>query len=160
MMSRILRVCVPRTSFGRWVVRVAKLLTLMLVAYLGVIVGFESLVGIMGRRQAEHGLEPGDDWIVITTTDASGSARDTVVAGWESGGRLYVAANHWPRAWYRRALENPDVSVARGGELQRYRAVALDGAERARIAREYALPLAVRALTGFPPRAFLRLDPR
>jgi hypothetical protein len=138
-----------------------QLLAFALAAYLGVIAGFECLVGVLGKRQAERGLEPGEDWIVITTTDSGGSPRDTVVAGFESGGRLYAAANHWPRAWYRRALARPEVEVARGGaEKQPYRALPLAGEERDRIAREYALPFAIRLLTGFPPRAFLRLDPR
>ncbi|HEU4429457.1 MAG TPA: nitroreductase/quinone reductase family protein [Myxococcota bacterium] len=140
--------------------KAVKLLAIALVAYLGVVVGFESLVAFMGRRQAEAGLEPGDEWIVITTTDANGSAKDTVVAGWESGGRLYVAANHWPRAWYRRAIAQPEVEIARGGRRSARRAVRVEGEERERVAREYGLPLAIRALTGFPPRAFLRLDPR
>lgn len=138
-----------------------KWLAIGLAAYLGVVVGFESFVGIVGKRQAEHRDLAGDQpWIVITTRDAAGGANDTVVAGWESGGQLYVAANHWPRAWYRRALEHPDVDVTRADGTRAYRAVALDGAERERIAGEYALPLALRFLTGFPPRAFLRLDPR
>jgi hypothetical protein len=38
-------------------------------------------------------------------------------------GRLFVAANHWPRAWYDRALENPNVSVTRNGEATDGRAL-------------------------------------
>jgi hypothetical protein len=38
--------------------------------------------------------------------------------------------------------------------------VPISGEERDRVARVYSLPFAARLLTGFPPRAFLRLDPR
>ena len=137
-----------------------KRLAIALAAYLGIIIAFESLVGFMGRRQAENGVGPGEDWIVLTTSDRDGSTKDTVVAGWESDGKLYVAANHWPRAWYERALAIPDLEVTRSGERKAVRAVPIEGDERDRLTREYALPLAIRVLTGFPPRAFLRLDPR
>ena len=136
-----------------------KWIAILLAAYVGLVVAFESLVVIMGRNQAARGLQPGEDWLVITTTDAEGST-DTVVAGVESGGQLYVAANHWPHAWYARAIENPEVEITRGGERLAHRAVPVTGEERVRIARDYALPWAVRFLTGFPPRYFLRLNPR
>jgi F420H(2)-dependent quinone reductase len=137
-----------------------KLLATLLGAYLGLVVAFECLVGFMGHRQASRGLEPGESWLVITTTDADGAARDTVIAGVESGGQLYVAANHWPRAWYDRAVESPDVEIVRGGEATARRAVVVVGEERVRVARDYELPWVLRFLTGFPPRSFLRLDPR
>jgi hypothetical protein len=137
-----------------------KRVALALAIYVGIVVAFEALVGFMGMRQAERGVEAGEQWLVITTTAGDGSAKSTVVAGVESAGQLYVAANHWPRAWYRRALEHPDVEVARGGERAGYRAVPVTGAERDRIAAAYRLPWAIRLLTGFPPRSFLRLDPR
>src|SRR5262245_15022607 len=136
-----------------------KLLAILIGAYLGLVVAFESLVVTMGRNQAARGLQPGEDWIVITTTDQDGST-DTVIACVESGGQLYVAANHWPRGWHTRAIENPEVEITRDGERRAYRAVAVAGEERDRIARDYALPWAIRFLTGFPPRSFLRLDPR
>jgi hypothetical protein len=140
--------------------RVIKLLAITLGAYLALVVAFESLVGAMGQRQADRGLQPGEKWLVITTTDADGTTKDTVVAGVESAGQLYVSANHWPRAWYNRTVKNPDVEITRGGEKSARRAVPMNGEERARIARDYELPWVIRFLTGFPPRAFLRLDPR
>jgi hypothetical protein len=136
-----------------------KLLAIVLAAYLGIVVAFECLVVTIGKRQADRGLQPDEDWLVITTTDAEGS-RDTVVAGVESGGRLYAAANHWPRSWHKRAIENPDVEITRAGEKAAYRAVPVTGEERVAIEKDYSLPLAIRLLTGFPPRSFLRLDPR
>ena len=134
-------------------------IAILLGTYLGVVLAFELLVVTMGARQASRGVQPGEDWIVITTSNANGSA-EVVVAGVESDGHLYVCANHWPRGWYRRVVENPDVDVTRAGERLAYRAVPVTGAERERIARDYPLPFAIRFLTGFPPRSFLRLDRR
>lgn len=126
--------------------------------YLGVVVAVESLVGYMGRRHALRGVQAGETWLQITAT-VEGEDRSVVVAGVESAGRTYVAANHWPRAWYRRVVENPDVRVTVQGRQAAFRAVPVSGDERSRVEREYRLPLIVRILTGFPPRAFLRLDP-
>ncbi len=137
-----------------------KLLGITLGAYVGLVVAFECFVGFMGQRDASRGVEPGEGWVVITTTDADGTAKETVIAGVENAGQLYVSANHWPRAWYNRAIENPDVEIVLGGETTARRAVAVAGEERARIAQDYELPWVLRFLTGFPPRSFLRLDPR
>jgi hypothetical protein len=41
-----------------------------------------------------------------------------------------------------------------------YLAVPVTGAENDRLQREHAHPVFFRILTGFPPRYFLRLDPR
>jgi hypothetical protein len=135
------------------------LLAIVLPVYLGIVVAFEAMVVTMGRRQAARGVQPGEQWVVITTTDAEGS-RDAVVAGVESDGHLYVSANHWPRAWYKRVVEHPDVELTRAGERAAYRAVPVVGDERIRVVRDYSLPWVIRVLTGFPPRSFLRLDPR
>ncbi|MGH9884855.1 MAG: nitroreductase/quinone reductase family protein [bacterium] len=137
-----------------------KWLAIALVAYVGLVVAFEGLVGFMGKRQAERGVQPGEQWIVITTTDTAGATHDTVIAGVERDGQLYVSANHWPRGWYTRAVAHPDVEVARGPEKKPYRAVPLEGEDRTRIAAQYELPWFIRFLTGFPPRSFLHLDPR
>jgi len=54
--------------------------------YVGLVVVFESLLGI---------VQPASDGtLVITTMDADGTAHERVVSRIESGGRLYVAANH------------------------------------------------------------------
>lgn len=137
-----------------------KWTAIVLGAYVALVVAVECLVGFMGGRHAGRGVQPDENWLVITTTDADGRTRDTVVAGVESGGQLYVASNHWLRGWYDRAVGNPDVEIARGGEKAAYRAVPVSGAERVRIERDYQLPWLLRLLTGFPPRSFLRLDPR
>jgi hypothetical protein len=77
-----------------------------------------------------------------------------------SDGHLYVAANHWPRAWYDRASKNPQVQVTLDGKRGDYTAVPVTGAEHDRVERENSLGLVFRILTGFPPRYFVRLDPR
>jgi hypothetical protein len=136
-----------------------ELLAIVLAVYLGLVVAVECLVVTLGKMQAARGVQPGEDWLVITTTDAEGN-KDVVVAGVESGGHLYAAANHWPRSWYKRVIENPDVEITRAGERAPYRAVPVVDDERIRIAGDYSLPWVVRLLTGFPPRSFLRLDPR
>jgi hypothetical protein len=78
----------------------------------------------------------------------------------ESGGELYVAANHWPRAWYDRALENPEVQATIDGQQRNFRAVPVAGSEHDRVEADNGLGLGFRILTGFPPRYFLRLTPR
>lgn len=132
--------------------RVLKFLAIALCVYVGIVVAFESLIGF---------FQPANEsTLVITTTDGEGNASDRVLARLDSGGRLYVAANHWPRRWYTNALENPDVEVSLEGAKQPYRAAAATDAEADRLNEEHGAPLAFRVLTGFPPRKFVRLDPR
>ena len=134
-------------------------LAIALGIYAGIVVSFETLVVVMGKRQAARGLQPDEKWLMISTTDAHGK-NDTVVAGVESAEHLYVSTNHWPRGWYNRAIQNPDVEITRAGERKPYRAVPVSGEELVRVAQDYHLPWIIRVLTGFPPRHYLRLDPR
>jgi len=129
-----------------------KILAIVLVAYVAIVAVFESLLGYMQPTQGST--------LVITTFDSGGAPHDRVVARLEADGKLYVAANHWPRAWYRRALANPDVKVTTGGQTRDYRAVPVTGEEHDRVAAQNKLPIFFRILTGFPPRYFVRLDPR
>lgn len=128
-----------------------KILTVILI-YVAIVVAFESSIGFFQPA-------PGST-LVITTFDADGTAHDRVVSRLESDGKLYVAANHWPRAWYRRALANPEVRITVDGAKADHRAVPVTGTEHDRVAADNPLPVAFRILTGFPPRYFLRLDPR
>jgi len=131
--------------------KAAKWIAILLAAYVGVVVAFESLIGF---------FQPADEsTLVITTTDGDG-AHDRVVSRLESDGKLYVAANHWPRAWYERAIADPEVDATVADETRGYRAVPVTGDEHDRIGRQHGLPFVFRVLTGFPPRRFLRLDPR
>ena len=138
--------------------KAVKIIGVLVVIYIAIVVLFESLLGYF-QPQAE-------DTLVITTFDAAGQAagetakgRDRVLSALDSGGKLYVAVNHWPRAWYRRALANPQVRVTRARETWSCVAVPVTGDERTRVAAEHAIPIPLRFLMGFAPRRFLRLDP-
>jgi hypothetical protein len=129
-----------------------KIIAIVLLVYLGIVVAFETSIGIL---QPSSGAT-----LVITTFDAGGAPHERVVSRLESDGHLYVAANHWPRAWYKRALANPDVQATVDGQKRDYRAVPVTGAEHDRADGAHSLPFVFRIVTGFPPRYLLRLDPR
>jgi hypothetical protein len=129
-----------------------KIVLIIAVIYVGIVTVFESLIGY---------IQPaGGSTLVITTADADGKTHDRVVSRLDTGGHIYVAANHWPRAWYRRALKNPDVTASVDGEKRDYRAVPVTGEEHERVDSEHPRGAMFRFLTGSPPRYFLRLDPR
>ena len=128
-----------------------KRIALLVLIYIGIIATFESLLGYFQPS--------GRSTLVITTADEDGTKHDRVLARLESNGQLFVAVNHWPRAWYGRALENPSVQVAVNGVTGAYMAVPVSDEEHDRVNREHSLGIVFRILTGFPPRYFLRLDP-
>ncbi len=123
----------------------------VLLVYVGLVVAFESMLGY---------FQPGgQETLVITTYNDAGAAHDRVVARLSSNAQLYVAVNHWPRAWYRQARDNAEVQVDLGAGPQDYRAILVDGAEAERVDADNPLGAGFRFLTGFPPRYFFRLDP-
>jgi len=132
--------------------KLVKVAVILFLVWVGIVAAFESLIGFF---QPSAGST-----LVITTFAADGTGHDRVVSRLESDGQLYVAANHWPRAWYRRALANPDVHATIEGKQGDYRAVPVTGEEHDRVDAANRLGLVFRILTGFPPRYFLRLDPR
>ncbi len=129
-----------------------KIVATVILIYVGIVVAFETLIGYFQPTAGST--------LVITTFEGDGTPHDRVVSGLESDGQLYVAANHWPRAWYDRALENPEVHVTLDGEKSDYRAVPVTGEEHDRVDSKNSLGVVFRILTGFPPRHFVRLDPR
>jgi hypothetical protein len=129
-----------------------KIAATVILVYLGIVVAFESLIGYFQPTAGST--------LVITSFDADGTPHDRVVSRLESGGQLYVAANHWPRAWYERALQNPEVQASLDGQKADYRAVFVTSVEHDRVDSDNRLGVIFRILTGFPPRYFLRLDPR
>jgi hypothetical protein len=129
-----------------------KIIAIAALVYVAIVVAFESSLGVLQPTAGST--------LVITTFDKDGTPHERVVSRLESDGHLYVAANHWPRAWYHRALQNPEVQATVDGEKHAYRAVAVTGAEHDRVESEHKHGLGFRILTGFPPRYFLRLDPR
>ena len=124
----------------------------MVLVYVGIVAIFESLLGYYQPTPQSS--------IVITTTDADGTTHDRVVARLESNGQVYVAANHWPRAWYRRALANPELYVTSDSEKSAYLVIPVSGEEHDRISSDNPTGVVFRILTGFPPRFFVWLDPR
>ena len=131
--------------------RVIKIVGILLLVYVLIVTAFESLLGYFQP-------ESGGSTVVITTFDADGTSHDRVLSGLDSGGQFYVAVNHWPRAWYRRALANPAVRVTRGDETQDYTAVPVTDDEHDRVQEDHPIPTTMRILMGFAPRHFLRLD--
>jgi hypothetical protein len=128
-----------------------KIIAIVLGIYVGIVVAFESLLGY---------FQPADQsTLVITTIDANGEGHDRVVAQLRSNGQLYVAANHWPRAWFRQVSMNPQVQIEMDGVKEDYSAVVVSAAEHDRVDSDNSLGFVFRLLTGFPPRYFVRLDP-
>ena len=83
-----------------------KIVIILLVSYALLVVLFESSLGYFQPESAST--------LQIATAGADGAVNQRIVARLESTGQLYVAANHWPRAWYREALANPAVQVRNG----------------------------------------------
>jgi hypothetical protein len=131
--------------------RIVKIIAIVVASYVGIVIAFESWLG--------YSQPSGGGTIQITTVDDSGKSATRVVSRIESGGHLYVAANHWPRAWYREALAHPAVTVTMDGETRSYTAVPVTGAEFDRVNADHPLGPMIRFLTGYPPRRVVRLDP-
>ncbi|MCG8415899.1 MAG: hypothetical protein MI746_16920 [Pseudomonadales bacterium] len=129
-----------------------KILIGLALFYLGLVVLFESSLGYF---QPEAG-----NTVAITTFDADGEAHRRIVSLLSSNEQLYVAVNHWPRAWYRRLRENPSMRMEQNGVDSDYTAVIVEGAEHDRVQADNPTGIVFRILTGFPPRYFVRLDPR
>jgi hypothetical protein len=129
-----------------------KFVVVLFLFYVGIVITFESLLGY---------FQPANEsTLVMTITDEDGTPNDRVLARIQSGGKLYVSANHWPRAWYNQALENPKVLVTLDGAKRNYLAVPATEEEHDRVNQEHPHGPMFRVLTGFPPRVFIRLDPR
>ena len=128
-----------------------KIVAIAILVYAGIVLAFESLIGYLQPTAGST--------LVITTFDGDGAPHDRVVSRLDSDGQLYVAANHWPRAWYNRALQTPTVKVTLEGEERDYQAIPVTGAEHDRVDGDNSLGVGFRILTGFPPRYFIRLDP-
>ena len=92
--------------------KAVKIIAILAAVYVGIVVLFESLLGY---------FQPGGPGtIVITTVDGDGNTSDRVLSGLENNEQMYVAVNHWPRAWYHRLLENPNVKVTIDAGTARY----------------------------------------
>ena len=132
--------------------KAAKIIVILFLVYVGMVAAFESMLGYFQPA--------GQGTLVITTMDEDGTTNDRILARLESNGQLYVAANHWPRAWYNQALANPNVQVVVDGEKGAYLAIPVTDEEHDRVNGDNGTGVMFRILTGFPPRYFVRLDPR
>ena len=131
--------------------KVVKIALGLILTYVVIVVVFETLLG--------HYQPQNEGTLVLTTTDAEGMSNDRVLSKIEYNDQLYIAANHWPRAWYSQVLRSPLVEVALDGEQASYRAVEVTGAEHIKVDNARPLGLTIRLLTGFPPRYFVKLMP-
>ena len=128
-----------------------KIIAILFGIYVAIVVAFESM---LGYTQPQN-----EGTLVLTVTNDDGEPHRRVLARIESGDRLYVAVNHWPRAWYGYLKDRPAVQVDNGdGERPATAVPVTDEAELARVDAARPLGLMFRILTGFPPRHFVRLD--
>lgn len=130
--------------------RTSKKIIVLLVGYMGLVVVFESFLGLIQPRSG--------DTMVITSFKIDGKAINRVVSRLEEGNDVFVAVNHWPRAWARRISENPNVQITYNETTLSYNAVILEGGEHDKAVLDFPVPLAFRILTGFPPRYFFRFE--
>ncbi|MGI9252048.1 MAG: hypothetical protein ACR2PR_12820 [Pseudohongiellaceae bacterium] len=128
-------------------------LVALLLIYVGWIVYYEAR---LGYRQPQSRTS------MTIATFNDGDRHERVLRLEQIDGKNYIAANHWPRAWYNQALDNPEVEVKMPGtnEFAPYTAVPLEGAELEQVSEIYRFGFNFRFRTGFPPRRFMRLDPR
>jgi hypothetical protein len=122
----------------------------ILLGYIAMVTYFEARLGY---------LQPaGGSSIVIATFNNDDERHERVVRLTKIDGENYIAAQHWPRAWYYQALERPGVEVKMSSEFQPYTAVPLSGSELEHVKDVYRMGLGFRFRTGFAPRKFMRLD--
>jgi hypothetical protein len=142
--------------------KVLRYAAITIVAYVGLVLLAETLLGAVQPRFDRPPVGEWEGTIVIATTGADGSTEKRVVTPMLSDGQLVISANHWPRSWYRRVLENPDVQITSGGKTQDFRAVIVppDSPEHDRLESEHPHSALFRFVTGYPPRRFVRLEPR
>ena len=130
--------------------KAVKILGALFGVYVLIVIGFESLLGYF-QPESER-------TIVIHTFDEDGEHR-RIVSRLEHEGVMYVAVNHWPRAWFWRLEENPGVKVTEGDKTVDHTAQIATGADHDKMAGVFNVPIGFRILTGFPPRYFIKLVP-
>lgn len=121
------------------------------------VVGYVAMVAYFETRLGY--LQPtGSSSIIIATFNNEDERHERVVRLTKIDGEHYIAAQHWPRAWYYQALNRPDIEVKMTSEFKPYTAVPLSGSELEYVKNVYRMSLGFRFRTGFPPRKFMRLD--
>ena len=130
---------------------IVKIIAGCVLFYIGLVALFESLLGYFQPA--------GGNVVAITTFDGEGNEFRRMVSLLQSEGQLYIAVNHWPRAWYRRLADNPVMRMEREGMDGEYTAVEVFDAEYDQVQADNPTGFTFRFLTGFPTRYFVRLDP-
>ncbi len=126
----------------------------ILSVYVIFVVLFESV--LLGVFQPDFAGYP---MILLTSTDEAGESQTRKLAVFETDEQIYLSAHHWPRGWFKRAMNNPHVVAEWDGIQGRYVAVEVQGEEFEQVSQQHPLPLPVLFLMGFPPeRDILRLD--
>ena len=125
---------------------------MLFLVYVGSIVWFEARLG--------YNQPKGNTSLVIATFSDDSERYERVLRLEKIDGRNYIAANHWPHAWYNQVINNPNVEVKLpgAGSFENYLAVPLKGNGEEHVRRVYSFGLEFRFRTSFPPRYFLRLD--
>jgi hypothetical protein len=131
--------------------RLLKIVAALAIVYVVIVAGFESLLAYFQPA--------GGNTIKITTFDTEGNGNTRVVSRLDHEGHLHIAANHWPRAWYRQVLANPRIDVEIEGSVQSFSAIPVTPEDHAELQAAHPHSLQFRLLTGFPPRRFVRLEP-
>ncbi len=132
--------------------KIVKILLITMGIYASLVVIFESLLGYF-QPQSETTL-------TIITNNVEGQENNRVLQQLSSEGNIYVAANHWPRAWYHDALDRPNVKATINGETANFLVTKVSNEEHKALATEFAPSIWFRILTGFPPREFVKLTPQ
>lgn len=135
--------------------RYVKILLILAAVYVGIVVIFESWLGYSQPR--------GEQNLVITVTEEDGRETQRVLSIFQSQGELYLAANHWPRAWFRQVKRKPNVHIEFGGDRAdqsgNYTAFEINDADHDRVLADNQIGFVGRFLMGFPPREFMRIEP-
>ena len=130
--------------------KILKVVGILISVYLVLVVGFESMLGY---------FQPENQSTLVIHTNTDGVVNSRVLVRIEHADQLYVAVNHWPRAWYYATIENPNVSITIEGNKSEYLAYSVDDEKEASdVDAANPLGLGFRFLTGFPPRYFVRLE--
>ncbi|MEM8501211.1 MAG: hypothetical protein AAF542_24565 [Pseudomonadota bacterium] len=131
--------------------RTTKYLGITLVVYVGVVILFESLIGyFQPQNQAT---------LALTVFESNNQPHVRVLSRIEHQDSLYVAVNHWPRAWFHALQENPSVRVAFADQdFAATARVVNDPSEITSIETDRPLTWWFKLLTGYPPRYFVRLE--
>ena len=128
-----------------------KIIFIVALVYVGIVALFESSLGFLQRQAGNT--------VVITTFDGNDMPHQRVVSLLSSEGKQYIAANHWPRAWFRQVRANGKIHMLYEGVETEHQGVVVTGAEHDQVQRDNPTGIVFRLLTGFPPRYFVRLDP-